>query len=742
MRKRLRLLCCSVALLLGLAWLALKLVPLPAALLRPMEPGVEFTDRHGATLRQRPASSRFSREVPFEAIPPQLVHAVLAAEDKRFFEHSGVDVPALGRAMWTSLRQRRLTSGASTITQQLVKIAEPRRRTWWTKCVEAATGLRLERHWSKEQILAAYLNRVDFGNLNIGVAAAADYYFGKPLADLSHAEAALLAGLPRNPRRLNPHSAPAAAETRQRTVLRRMHANGWLTDAQLARAHAERLQIQPPRRTFRAPHFVDLLLRDAPAADGQQIRTTLDLELNRRVEQQVREHLTRLRSQNARNAAAVVIDNRSGDVLALVGSGDYFAPVAGQVNGAWARRSAGSTLKPFTYLLALEQGATAATVLADVPTVFATSTGVYQPENYNRRSYGPVRLRLALANSLNVPAVKMLNHIGGAAELKSRLQAWGLTTLHAPAETYGLGLTIGNAEVRLLELANAYATLARLGEYQPSRLLANGTATDRRVTSSVAPAAAEQAWLIADILSDNAARTLAFGASSPLRFDFLVAVKTGTSTDFRDNWAIGYTPEFTVGVWVGNFDGSRMQEVSGVSGAAPILHGIFEYLHRRFSTSWYASPPSLVEAKVHPQTGKLTSASRPGAVLEKFVSGNIPPPESDTDYVADGTAVLGEEYQTWLKNTAVAVPADQGTGKRLRLVSPVPGTTYIIDPDVPSSARLRLIAEGGEQVEWSSESLRCEDAARVRLQEGRHEFTARDKQTGEIVRTWIQVKVL
>ena len=742
MRKRLLLINGVVGLLIAAPWVALKFVPLPAALLRPLEQSVEFTDRHGATLRERPVDARFSREVPFAAIPPQLVHAVLAAEDKRFFTHCGVDVRALGRAIWTGVRQRRVTSGASTITQQLVKLAEPRPRTWWTKCAEAVTALRLEQLWTKEQILAAYLNRVDFGNINIGVASAAEYYFGKPLADLSDAEAALLAGLPRNPRRLNPHSARAAAESRQRVVLQRMHASGWLTDSQLARAHAEQLQIQPSRRPFRAPHFVDLVMRDAPAAIDQTIRTTLDLELNETVEAQIREHLTRLRSQNASNAAAVVLDNASGDVLALVGSDDYFAPGAGQVNGAWARRSAGSTLKPFTYLLALEQGATAATVLADVPTVFPTSTGLYLPVNYNRRSHGPVRLRLALANSLNVPAVKMLNGIDGAAVLKNRLEAWGLTTLQKSADTYGLGLTIGNAEVRLLELVNAYATLARLGEYQPFRLVQKRAAVDRRVVNAVAPAHREEAWLIADILSDNEARTMAFGANSALRFDFPVAVKTGTSTDFRDNWAIGYTPEFTVGVWLGNFDGAPMQEVSGVTGAAPILHGIFDYLHRRFGTTWYTSPAGLVEARVHPQTGKLTSASRAGAVMEKFVSRNLPPAEIDTDYEADGTVRLGPEYRTSLATAAAALPAEPAaSNRRLRLISPVPGTTYIIDPDVPSSANLRLIAEGGE-VKWTSRSLHFADHAQVRLQEGRHEFTATDARSAETVSTWIQVKSL
>ena len=295
--------------------------------------------------------------------------------------------------------------------------------------------------------------------------------------------------------------------------------------------------------------------RAAPAA----IRTTLDLYLNRFVEQCLRQQIDCLHSRHVGNAAAVVLDNRSGGVWALVGSEDYSAARSGQVNGAWAPRSAGSTFKPFTYAIAFEQGATAASIVADVPTDFTTATGLFSPVNYDHRCHGPMRYRLALANSLNIAAVKVLASIGGPGALQERLQACGLTTLTRAPEHYGLGLTIGNAEARLLELANAYATLARLGEFRPYRLVeqlevgsAPGQSCARRVFDPGA------SFLIADILSDNDARTLAFGAESNLRFDFPVACKTGTSSDFRDNWAFGYTPEFTVGVWVGNFDGSPM----------------------------------------------------------------------------------------------------------------------------------------------------------------------------------------
>lgn len=445
-----------------------------------------------------------------------------------------------------------------------MKLAEPRPRTFRTKLIEAAQALRLEREWDKPRILAAYLNRLDYGNLRAGSDAAARHYFDKAPADLSAAEAAFLAGLPQAPSRLNPRARFAGAKRRQEWILGRMHALGWLTSEDYTRALAEPLQLAPPRREFAAPHFVDLLLeREAPdTSRPQRVTTTLDLELNRFVEQTLRSQLARLREQQVGNGAAVVLDNRTGAVLALVGSEDYFAPAAGQVNGAWAPRSAGSTLKPFTYALAFERGATPASIVADVPCEFSTATGVFAPVNYDRHCHGPVRHRLALANSLNIPAVRVLDELGGAAVLHARLRACGLTTLAQPAEHYGLGLTLGNAEVRLLELANAYACLARLGEWRPWRLLegAGDYKSPTRVISR------EAAWLVADVLADNRARALVFGLETPLRFDFPVACKTGTSTDYRDNWAVGYTPEFTVAVWAGNFDGSPMRGVSGVTG--------------------------------------------------------------------------------------------------------------------------------------------------------------------------------
>ncbi len=758
--RALRCLRGAVLVLAGLAlagWLALPLVPLPEGLFAPPTPSLELLDRADRPLRTVPTNEgQFSQRAAFADLPPSLVAATLAAEDKRFWQHAGVDWRASLRAAVDSLRHRRVVSGGSTITQQLIKQTQPRPRTLPTKVIEAAQALRLEQVWSKPRILTEYLNRVAYGNLNQGCAAAARFYFGKPLRDLSVAESALLAGLPQAPSRLNPLRHRERALKRQRWILERMETNGWLTASERDRAQQEPLRFASPGRTFAAPHFVQMLLDhesrfDAPPAqtggsnpstDPPRRRTSLDLQLNRFVQRSIRHHILRLRAHHVSQAACVVLDNGTGGILALVGSEDFLSPEAGQVNGAWARRSAGSTLKPFTYLLAFEQGATPASVVADLPSQFATSTGIYAPVNYNHRCYGPMRYRLALAGSLNLAAVKVLASIGGPDVLLRRLRACGFTTLTESADHYGLGLTLGNAEVRLLDLANAYACLARLGEFQPFAFVP-------RAQSPVRVFAPEAAWLIADILSDNDARALAFGTDSNLRFDFPVACKTGTSSDFRDNWALGYTPEFTVGVWVGNFDGTPMERVSGVSGAAPILHEIFEHLHQRYPTTWYARPTNIVERRVHPITGKrLAHEAREGA-REKFLNRILPPSECADDYDAQGRVRLPAEYGPWLASSdnwlaGRAVAAE--TSPPVRLVSPLPGTVFFIDPDLPaSSRRIPLQAEAPATVTWRSDSLACglgPHGPFACLVEGRHQLVVRCAQTGTQIQTWIEVTAL
>lgn len=745
--KRIGLCLGAAILLMTGGWFCLRFVPLPGALFAPPVASVEFFDRTGLPLREQLADEkRFSRPFVFDDIPPSLIDATLAAEDKRFWSHHGVDVLAVLRSAGACLRHGRVVCGGSTITQQLVKISNPRPRTLRAKCVEALQALRLEQVWDKHRILTEYLNRAPYGNLRVGCAAAARYYFGKPLADLSLAECAFLAGLPQSPSRLNPHRHFDRAAKRGKWILQRMKEDRLIDDARFLRAKREPLRLCPPGRLFEAPHAVDLILaqqmEDPDSLSDRRCHTTLDLELNRVVEQTLRVHMERLSASHAQNAAAVILDNRSGDVLALVGSENYFAPGTGQVNGAWAPRSAGSTLKPFTYAMAFERGANPATIVADVACEFMTPTGVFRPVNYNHHFYGPVRYRLALANSLNVSAVKILQTIGGPAFLHERLRQCGLTTLDKPAEHYGLGLTIGNAEVRLLELVNAYACLARLGVWRPCRLTPCSFASSRASRRLFDETAC---YLIADILTDNDARTLAFGAHSALRFDYPVACKTGTSSDFRDNWAVGFTPEFTVGVWVGNFDGSPMERVSGVTGAAPILNVLFEHLRARHSLTWYVQPADVVQSRIDPVIGKQVGK---GGGLEKFSQSHLPPFVSPDDFDASGRIRLGTEYRNWLASgdnwLSGGVIAVNNGREKLRIVSPLPGSVFYLDPDLPSGGCiLRLKCEPVAGVQWRSDTLRIESfrgETRAQLKEGIHHLRAVLPGKTGVCETWIEVR--
>jgi len=719
------------------AWLGLRLavllMPLPDAISKLPQISPQVVDREGTPLRLLLTSDEyFLQPVTLEECAPVFIQATLAAEDKRFWSHDGVDWIGVARAVKDMIVKGRVVSGASTITQQLIKNAEPRPRTLQTKVLESLQAKKLEHQWTKTQILTAYLNRIDYGNLCRGAGTGAWYYFDKQLSDLSPAEAAFLAGLPNAPARFNPRKNFDRAKRRQLTILARMHRNGWLDGDSYRRACAEPTALNPEGRAFAAAHFVDLVKQQRKV--NANVQTTLDLPLNRFAYRTLCDRLDRLEEKNVSNGAVVVIQNATGNVLALAGSRDYFDPHAGQVNGAWARRSAGSTFKPFTYLLALESGRTPASVLADVPTDFATSTGVFSPKNYDHHFHGPVRLRLALANSLNVTAVKMLEHVGGAAALQKRMQQCGITTLEAKSAHYGLGLTIGNAEVRLLELTSAFATLGRLGVQRPYRLLESDQQSVNRVFD------ASHAWLIADMLSDNDARTQAFGLDSALSFDFPVACKTGTSSEFRDNWAIGYTPEFTVGIWVGNFDGSPMRNVSGVTGAAPVMHSVMTYLHKRFGTGWFRRPTDIVSAKIDRINGKQ---SRQG-VNEWFVKGNLPPIETSGDRDMVGRVKLGREYAEWFAGTdnhlrqQVFISSLQP--KQIEILSPLPGTVYYLDPDLPPSSRRVRLRITGDKAKWHSDTLNClieGDESMIELKPGRHRLVAT---CGERrLNTWIQV---
>ncbi|MCE9520241.1 MAG: penicillin-binding protein 1C, partial [Verrucomicrobia bacterium] len=716
---------------------------LPKKLLQPLPASPTFLAADGTPLRQMLSADgqRVAQPVNLPEIPVDLIHATLAAEDRRFFSHGGVDLPAIARAAWDNLMARRVVSGASTITQQLAKISADERkpRRLWTKVIEALQARRIEMTWSKERILEEYLNRVGYGNLLIGCSSAAQGYFDKPLRDLSPAECSMLAALPQAPSRLNPFTNFKAVQSRQKFVLDGMVERGWLTLEKRALAGDEKIVLQRFNGGFEAPHAIELVCGPGLKPGPQVIHTTILPTLQSRMESIIARRLAALRDRHVTQAAAVVIENKTGRVLALAGSRDFFSNEGGQINGAWAPHSAGSAVKPFTYLLALQREFTPASIIPDLPIEFSTPGGIYRPENYDHRNYGPVTLRTALGSSLNIPAVRVLKQIGGEKVLYDTLKNLGITSLTEPADHYGLGLTIGNAPVRLIELTNAYACLARLGEYKPWTLLVDAPEI---VNTRLFPQ--EVCYQIADILGDNQARLPTFGPWSVIRLPFKVAVKTGTSRNYRDNWTIGYSPEFTVGVWAGNFDHTPMENVSGVTGAGPIFRDIFLHLRASSGTSWFDAPTGIVHAKIDPRTGHqlpdsgmVVRMSRP----EIFLGGALPVPAKSEDYEAEtGRAFLSDEYARWISQGdhwlvgLVCVRPSSNSSRPPRILSPVDGSVVFLDPDLSDGGRRMLLqSQEGMAVNWSSLTLRIEGndgAPMAWLVPGRHEITATDLKSG------------
>ncbi|MCS6899866.1 MAG: penicillin-binding protein 1C, partial [Myxococcales bacterium] len=586
MSRRRRLLLLGAVILLG-PWVGLVLLaaftPLPPQLREDMLLGsTRILDRDGRLLRHaRAGDGTWMQRASLEELGPQVPAALLAAEDRRFFWHPGIDPLAILRALGQFLAHRRILSGGSTLTQQLARTLVPRPRTLTGKVREMALALRMEASLSKRQILEAYLSQVSFGPAIRGVEAASRAFFDKPARELSLAEAALIAGMPQSPTFHDPRRNPERARRRRDWILTRMAALGLASQEEVERALHEPLTLTHWSPEPLAPHLVQSLL-EGPWSPGPaaEVTTTLDRGLQRIAEEATRRTVKRLEAQQVTAAALVVLENATGEILAYVGSPSiHDLRRLGANDGVLARRQPGSALKPFIYELALERlGWNAATLLPDVEISFPGATGVFQPQNYDGRLRGPVRLREALANSLNLPAVWTASQLGPEQVLE-RLLTLGFRSLDRPPEHYGVAIALGDGEVTLLELAQAYATLARGGLWLPARAIRSFRTWDGELHVPARPEPVRkmdgrQAATLVDILSDPRARSGSFGRDTPLDFPFPVAAKTGTSKGFRDNVTAGFTREVTVAVWVGNFDGRPMQSVSGITGAAPLFHEV------------------------------------------------------------------------------------------------------------------------------------------------------------------------
>ncbi len=567
--------------------------PLPATLRDDggAATSVRYLDRNGHLLREvRADDGTRAANVQLAEVGDRVELAMVAAEDARFYHHPGVDPLAVVRAAGASLARRRVVSGASTLTMQLARTVSPHRRNLVGKFFEAALALRIEASLDKRAILEAYLNRVAFGPQLRGVDAASRYWFDKPPQALSWAEAATLASLPRGPSLYAARSHLGALRARRDRVLRRMAAAGDLPEDDLRRALDEPLASPARTGTFGAPHFVGAVAQGrlgvgAGPERAQEVTTTLDAELQQEAEVATARVVRELRAKRVTAASAVVLDNQTGEILAYVGSPGWSdAKALGQNDGVLALRQPGSTLKPFVYAVAMDGGApggmTPATLVPDLELHLPVGGGVYAPNNYDGRFHGPVRLREALANSYNVPAVRVASDVGPERVLEL-LHAVGMTSLRETPETYGPAIALGDGEVRLIELARAYAIVARGGlDVEVRAVRAATLRTTRAAWTAPAPAPPRQilapavAAMLTDVLADRRARTASFGERNVLELPFEVAAKTGTSKGYRDNWTVGFTRETTVAVWVGNFDGAPMEGVSGISGAGPLFRAV------------------------------------------------------------------------------------------------------------------------------------------------------------------------
>lgn len=614
----------SLLLTLTLAGLALWIYsePFPQHLLQPEEASSRaIFDQKGRLLREiLNGKEGRTRWVPLQEIDAQLVEATLQVEDKRFYDHVGLDFVAIGRSAWYNLQKQKIVTGASTITQQTVKMLMPRRerRSIRAKLMEAVWALRMEATLSKKEILEQYLNRAPYGNQTFGVEAATLHYFGKPASDLSLGEATLLSGLPQAPSLYNPRRSMKYAVERRLTVLDLMLERNLITPAEHKRSAYTTPTLRPRKGSVEAPHFTDYVLREVKARQGSvppQIHTTLDLDLQRKIEGSLRQHLDQLDGKNAHQAAVVVLDTQSSRVLAWVGSRNYFdANHQGGNDGVTALRQPGSTLKPFVYAMHLENGGTPADVLTDLPTHFPTPDGVYIPQNFSRKHLGPVSLREALGNSLNIPAVQIAHELG-ADKVLEKLRLLGMDMLTEAPDHYGPGIALGTGEVNLLSLANAYATLGRLGQWQPLALTRTPPRNTPNHTSTRRVLSPEASFQILDILTDDSARQHSFGLHSALSLPYRVAVKTGTSTHFRDAWTVGVTPDYTVAVWTGNFTNEAMRRVSGSVGAAPLLRQTFQHLYpkasNRADVPWFTAPANLHKTRLCALSGQPATLACP-----------------------------------------------------------------------------------------------------------------------------------
>lgn len=701
------------------------LPPAGSAIARP-----RITDRAGVPLAVS-FQNRWNTDDPiaYHDVPELLRQALVVAEDQRFFGHSGVDWRARLHAAWQNLVALRPVRGASTLSEQAVRILHPRPRTLWSRWLEGFEARALERRFRKTEILEFYLNQVPYARERRGVAQAARLYFDRDLDTLDPQEMLTLVVLVRSPSRLDPLRDPAAPRRGVIRLARRLEAAGLLSAREVVEIESHPLQLAESELVVPADHwarFVRAELEEElkqglkqeleePAATGaipaaRRIQTTLDGSLQAQLQRHLDRTLADLAERGVSDGAVLVVDHSTDEILAWVNGGGLSEREGEHIDMVLAPRQPGSTLKPFVYALALERGWTAATILEDSPLVDPVGHGLHSYRNYSRSFYGPVRLREALGNSLNIPAVRAVKYVGPDALLE-RLQRLGFSSLDRHPDFYGDGLALGNGEVSLYSLVRAYATLARGGIDRPLRFRFEDS--ERGGGHPLRLFDAEVSALIADILADPQARRLEFGSGSVLELPFPAAVKTGTSSDHRDAWAVGFSSRYVVGVWMGNVDRRPMLEVSGSIGPGMVLRAAFAELNRHRESGPLLLSRRLVRLPICRDTGALAGERCP-AVSEWFAPEHLP---------VAACPVHGDK---------AAAPRPRVAA--VQLESPTPGLHLALDPRIPDELeRFPLAisgAEGAERVEWwvdgrLSGATAGETAWLWPLERGRHTARAR-----------------
>ncbi len=651
-----------------------------------------FLDRNGRALTASYRDRLNCQDlVSLDQVPDSLQRYILFAEDKRFLEHSGVDWQARLSAVWQNLRNMRAVRGASTISEQVVKILHPRPRTLWTRWLEGFEAASLEKRFSKGEILSFYLNQLPYSRNRRGIVQGAREYFDRSLDTLSEGEMVALTVLIRAPGRLD----PAANSFGLRQAVLRLSASllsaELLSASDAAEISRQELVFRSPELGVNAPQFVNMLrtkLRARNLPSIGTVRTTLDGSLQRRLQRLLNTRLKRLSGRAVRNGAILVVDHQRDEILAWVNAGGTEQVIDGEkIDAILNPRQPGSTLKPFLYGASFEHGFTPATLVDDSPLIRPVGFGLHPYQNYSGQHYGPLRVRDVLGNSLNIPAIRMIEAVGQNTFL-DQLRRLGFTSLKQGIDFYGEGLALGNGEVTLYELVRAYAALARQGRWRDVHALLEDNAPMEERTVFARETAAQ----LASILSDPDARALEFGRSSILSFPVQTAVKTGTSTDYRDAWTVGFSDRYTAGVWMGNLSGDPMREVTGAIGPSMVLRGVFRELRKRDSeTAPLPSAPTLEKHRICKVSGMSPGSSCP-TVDEYFKPGTAP---SRPCPGHDSTLLRNIAHST-LSRARLAGPPSIST--------PSPGLQLASDPRIPDDLELfpLQLAEGSCDgvVEW------------------------------------------